>query len=124
MRSMPLVLALLLANIFIRAQVATPAAQMGTVEGHVICNDGNVPARKVTVRLIPITNLLPESDTAKTTNLQSPETMTDFDGFYVLSSVMPGTYLVDAKKNGYSDDLGFLRTVMDLLTYDQQKALL
>jgi hypothetical protein len=124
MRLLFSVLTLLLANTVVRAQVGTSTIQTGTVEGHVICNDGNVPARNAEVRLIPITNLLPESDTAKTTNEQSPETTTDFDGYYVFSSVMPGTYIVDAKKDGYGDDLGFIRTVIDRLTRDQQKSLL
>ncbi|WP_158941662.1 collagen binding domain-containing protein [Granulicella sp. S190] len=124
MRPMFVVLTLLLARLFGRAQVAVSATQTEIVEGHVLCNDGNVPARSADVRLIPITNLLPESDTAGTTNQPSPETTTDFDGYYMLSSVVPGTYLVDVRKDGYSDDLGFIRIVIDRLTRDQRKALL
>ncbi|WP_158790914.1 carboxypeptidase-like regulatory domain-containing protein [Granulicella sp. L60] len=100
------------------------ALQGSIVEGHVTCSDGNVPARSAKIRLIPITNLLPASDTAKTTDERSPETTTDFDGYYIFSSVAPGTYIVDARKDGYGDDLGFIRTVFDRLTRDQQKALL
>jgi hypothetical protein len=37
---------------------------------------------------------------------------------------MPGTYIVDASKDGYSDDLAFIRTFLDRLTHDQQTALL
>jgi hypothetical protein len=44
MRLLFSVLTLLLANTVVRAQVATSTMQTGTVEGHVICNDGNVPA--------------------------------------------------------------------------------
>lgn len=124
MRLLSAVLTLLPVNTVLRAQVATSTIQTGTVEGHAICNDGNVPARSAKVRLIPITNLLPESDTAKTTNQQSPETTTDFDGYYIFSSVTPGAYIVDARKDGYGDDLAFIRTVADRLTRDQQKALL
>jgi Carboxypeptidase regulatory-like domain len=116
--------AFLLASAVVRAQIADSAMQLAAVEGHVICNDGNVPARSATVRLIPITNLLPANETAKTTNERSPETTTDFDGYYVFSSVAPGTYIVDARKDGYGDDLGFIRTVFDRLTYDQQRAIL
>jgi hypothetical protein len=44
MRLLFSVLTLLLANTVVRAQVETSTIQPGTVEGHVICNDGNVPA--------------------------------------------------------------------------------
>src|ERR1700761_171573 len=123
MQLLHVLLVLLLAT-FVRAQMTTSTIQPGSIEGHVICSDGNVPARSANVRLIPITNIMADSETAKTTNQQSPETTTDFDGYYVLPSVMPGIYIVDARKDGYSDDLGFIRTVLDRLTREQQKTLL
>lgn len=97
---------------------------MGSVQGRVICSDGNVPARGASVRLVPLASLLPKSGGAKTTGGQDPESDTDFNGSYVVGSVPVGTYIVDATKGGYSSDFRLVSKVLNRFTLDERRKLL
>jgi len=112
-----LALALALAPIVARAQT-------GSVEGHVFCSDGNVPARGADVHLIPLESLLKQSGERKKTPLPALDSSTDFGGNYVFPSVPAGVYVVYAAKNGYSSDFPLVRKVLDRFTRDDQKKLL
>lgn len=94
------------------------------VEGRITCNDGNVPARGATVQLVPLATLVPNASSGDTASQTSPSTKSDFFGVYTLSSVAPGTYIVNATLNGYDDDLKLVRTTLKRYTPDQQKSLL
>lgn len=99
-------------------------AQIGAVEGHVFCNDGNVPARGADVHLIPLDSLLKKSDDEKKVPLQAQDSSTDFGGNYVFPSVAAGTYVVYIAKNGYSSDFPLIRKVLGRFALDDQKKLL
>jgi hypothetical protein len=51
-------------------------------------------------------------------------TVTDFNGQYELTSIDPGTYIVNAMLDGYSSDFELVRSVLDHYSADQRKALL
>jgi hypothetical protein len=90
----------------------------------VTCNDGSVPARGANVQLIPLASLLPGEPSGGGSSQDSPTTRSDLTGFYVLASVEPGTYIVNATMAGYEDDLTLARTTLDRYTPDQQKSML
>lgn len=119
-------LALALGSHYLVAQEPSRSTSAGVVEGHVLCSDGGTLARGAKVELIPLSSLLPAVDGAK----KSPEsgekvsTTADFDGYYLLSSVKPGLYLVHASSAGYLDDLKLVRAALPRFDLDQQKALL
>lgn len=138
LRWMVFSLALLIAGIPLMA-----AAPTGSVEGRVICSDGNVPARGATVELIPLSNLLPREPSYRPSstmrrNLQqlavsAPrrvkfvwplKSRTDFNGNYALASVPAGTYVVYASEAGYSSDFPLVRKVLDQFTNEQREKLL
>jgi len=96
----------------------------GSISGHVLCNDGNVPARNAKVKLVPLDQFLPRSASEKASQASSVETTTDFSGYYQLYSVSPGTYLVNAVMDGYVDDLRWMETVLDHSTAGERKALI
>ena len=99
-------------------------AQTGSVEGHVFCSDGNVPARGADVHLIPLESLLKQSDGAKRMPLQAQNSSTDFDGDYVFPTVAAGSYVVYVAMNGYSSDFPLIRKVLGRFALDDQKKLL
>ena len=104
-------------TVFVQAQQAS-----GTLTGYIICNDGNFPARGATVELIPLGRLLPGASSNSTA--KSPTTTTDFSGSYEFWSVDPGTYILNAKFDGYSDDLKLVWSVLDHYSVDDRKSLL
>src|ERR1035437_5073302 len=107
-----------------QAQVASVTKSFGSVEGHVICDDGGFPARRATVRLLPLARLLTE-ERKKASVPSGPEDMwTDFNGNYIFSSVQPGTYILEVLQDGYSNDLELLREVLDSFGPAKQKELL
>jgi hypothetical protein len=106
-----------------RGQAPVQGKETGSVEGHIRCNDGNVPARRATVLLIPLGNLLRNGES--TSPDQKPlGSTTDFDGYYIFPSVPPGIYLVDARSEGYSNDLDLIRLVLDRFTAEQKNQVL
>lgn len=96
----------------------------GLVEGRVICNDGNTPARGASVQLIPLAQILPNGSSGDGSSHDSPTTSSDFNGVYSLPSVEPGLYIVNATMAGYEDDLKLARTTLKRYAPDQQKSLL
>lgn len=112
-------LALLVAGI-----PATAQAPTGSVEGRVICSDGNVPARSASVELVPLARLLAAGCGSKTTYLRSLKSRTDFNGNYALDSVPAGTYVVYVSEPGYSSDLPLVRKVLDQFTREDREKLL
>jgi 5-hydroxyisourate hydrolase-like protein (transthyretin family) len=110
-----------LAGLTVNASVAQTAS--GSASGHVLCDDGDVPARGAHVQLVPLNDLLPKGDKSKD-GAQATETTTDFFGDYDLYSVAPGTYVVTAGMSGYSDDFGLTRKLLPRFNADEQKRLL
>ena len=112
-----------------QSSAQTTADSSAYVEGHITCDDGGVPVRGAAVRLIPLAALL-QSDNGKGSSGASgqgqewPEGTTDFSGYYRLHPVRPGMYIMDARQDGYSNDLKLVRSVLDRFTLDQQKKLL
>jgi hypothetical protein len=104
-------------TIFVQAQQAS-----GSVTGYITCNDGNFPARGATVELIPLGRLLPGASANSTANSQT--TTTDFSGSYEFWSVDPGTYILNAKFDGYSDDLKLVWSALDHYSADDRRKLL
>jgi len=99
-------------------------APTGSVEGRVICSDGNVPARFATVFLEPLANLLsPDSGGKKPSNF-TRQSETDFTGRYFYPSISVGTYVVHIEKAGYSDDFELVKKVLDRFTPDEKKQIL
>ncbi len=98
-------------------------SRLGTVQGSVVCNDGNVPGRGASVRLVPLSELIPSSKDHGTTP-KEVETAADFDGRFVITYVPKGTYIVEAKKDGYNDDLELVRLVLGKLKPEQQNEIL
>jgi hypothetical protein len=111
-------LILLIAVIPAAAQVPT-----GSVQGRVICSDGNVPAREANVQLVPLASLLQQS-AAKAAEEQPLGDRADFDGNYVISVVPVGTYVVDASKAGYSSEFDLVSAALSRFTLDERKKLL
>lgn len=109
------------AGLTVDASVAQTAS--GAASGHVLCDDGDVPARGAHVQLVPLNDLLPRGDRSRD-GAQATETTTDFFGDYDLYSVAPGTYVVTAGMNGYSDDFGLTRKLLPRFNADEQKRLL
>ncbi len=97
--------------------------RFGTVGGSVVCNDGNVPGRGATVRLVPLSELTPSNKDHGATS-KKVETAADFSGRFVLTYVPEGTYVVEAKKDGYDDDLELVRLVLGKLKPEQQDEIL
>lgn len=116
-------LSLIGAVLAVVAPVVVAQVPTGSVQGRVICSDGNVPARGANVELVPLAGLL-QSGEAKGTGGQHQEGSADFNGNYVVSSVAVGTYIVDASKAGYSSDFGLVSAVLDRFTLDERKKLL
>ena len=107
----------LCSTVFIQAQQAS-----GSLIGYITCNDGNFPARGATVELIPLGRLLSGASGNSTAN--SPTTTTDFSGSYEFWSVDPGTYILNATFEGYSDDLKLVRSLLEHYSVDDRKSLL
>ena len=85
-------LKMLLAVAFLSlGQFACSQGVSGSVEGRVICNDGNFPARGASVELIPLARLLPNEASGSGPSQASPATSSDFAGVYILPAVEPGT---------------------------------
>lgn len=108
-------------------QSASGTKATGSVEGHVICDDGGVPGRAASVRLVPLASLL-TNDSKSTGSENTAETTADFSGYYVFPFVPAGTYIVDARKDGYSSggsyDFELLLKVLSRFPVDQQKKLI
>ncbi len=113
-----------LATTVMAAQVPNVTKEVGSVEGQLTCSDGNVPARKATVRLIPLSVFLPKSQSSQGRKQKPLETVTDFDGYYLFPMVPPGSYIVDARSPGYANDLDLIRIVFDRFTEEQKGKLL
>lgn len=107
-----------------KAQKDGRSGEFGTVEGYVICSDGNVPARQATVRLIPLATLLPDSHSSVSGGQTEVETSTDFNGYYTFPAVASGTYIIDVRSNGYADDLDLVRLVLERFNREQKQNLL
>ena len=103
--------------VLVRAQQAS-----GAITGLVTCSDGNFPARGATVELIPVARLLPGTRESSASN--SATTTTDFSGSYEIYAVDPGTYIINATFDGYSDDLKLVRSVLDRYSVNDQRTLL
>ncbi len=103
---------------------AQAQASTGSVAGSVLCDDGDVPARGAKVVLTPLADLFPKQAGAAPDGAEAMETTTDFSGGYEFLAVAPGTYLVAANMDGYSDDLALTRTLLPRFTPDEQKLLL
>jgi hypothetical protein len=112
-------LALLVAGI-----PATAQAPTGSAEGHIICNDGNVPARFATVFLEPLANLLSQDNGGEKPSNFTRQSQTDFTGRYFYPSISVGTYVVHVEKAGYSDDFELVKKVLDRFTPDEKKQIL
>ncbi|WP_165420359.1 carboxypeptidase-like regulatory domain-containing protein [Edaphobacter modestus] len=106
------------------AQIPNATKEVGSVEGHLTCSDGNVPARKATVSLIPLSVFVPRSQSPQYRALKPLEAITDFDGYYAFPAVPPGDYIVDARSPGYANDLDLIRVVFDRFTDEQKSKLL
>jgi Carboxypeptidase regulatory-like domain len=113
-----------LATTVMPAQILNATKEVGSVEGHLTCSDGNVPARKATVRLIPLSVFLPKSQSPQNRALKPLEAITDFDGYYLFPTVPSGDYIVDARSPGYANDLDLIRVVFDRFTDEQKSKLL
>jgi hypothetical protein len=113
-----------LATTVMVAQIPNATKEVGSVEGHLTCSDGNVPARKATVRLIPLSVFLPKSQSPQNRALKPLEAITDFDGYYLFPTVPSGDYIVDARSPGYANDLDLIRVVFDRFTDEQKSKLL
>jgi hypothetical protein len=96
--------------------------ESGSATGYITCNDGNFPARGATVELISLGRLLPGA--SANSSATSQRTTTDFSGSYEFWSVDPGTYIVNAKFDGYGDDLRLVWSVLDHYSADDRKKLL
>jgi hypothetical protein len=119
-----LVIALAASGAVLPAQTPAATHASASVEGNVLCNDGNFPARGATVSLVSLTSLLPPTDGAKGEPLDSPKGETDFNGYYLIPHVRPGVYIIDARKDGYNNDLDLVRMVLKRFSPDDQKKLL
>ena len=119
LRWMVFSLALLVAGI-----PATAQAPTGSAEGHIICNDGNVPARFATVFLEPLANLLSQDNGGEKPSNFTRQSQTDFTGRYFYPSISVGTYVVHVEKAGYSDDFELVKKVLDWFTPDEKKQIL
>lgn len=95
----------------------------GSVQGRVICSDGNVPARGANVQLVPLASLLQQSE-AKASGKQGLGDRTGFNGNYVVSEVPIGTYIVDVSKAGYSNDFELVSGALNRFTLEERKDLL
>jgi hypothetical protein len=100
--------ALLLSTFILAAPAAmgqsrTLSVASGSAEGHVICDDGS-PARLAQVYLKPLARYFLKGQQWHGTPSSAPS-YTDFDGYFRLADVSPGTYVVDIQKDGYSREL-------------------
>jgi len=86
----------------------------GSVMGRIICSDGNTPARGANVYLVPLAD--PSSQRAKSENTES-----DFSGAYEFGLVRPGTYVVGAGLEGYSDDLKLVTPTLAHASFEEQQ---
>jgi hypothetical protein len=105
------------------AQTATAHTGSGSVEGHVICDDGGTPARFATVRLVPLAKLLDEAGANGSEPKEPTAAWTDLDGYYIFPVVEPGRYLVDVEDDGYIRKLSLIANVLDDFTLKEQKEL-
>src|SRR5260370_40898339 len=78
------------------AQIPNATKEVGSVEGHLTCSDGNVPARKATLRLIPQSVFLPKSHSPQNRAIKPHETITIYDGYYIFPTLPSGVYIFDA----------------------------
>jgi hypothetical protein len=77
----PALLALLAVAIFFPSPIwAQSAVTTGSVEGHVTCDDGNVPGRAAAVSLIPLGELVTHGDDGKAVSAP-PGVTADFNGY-------------------------------------------
>jgi hypothetical protein len=117
---MKMFVVIILFTLSIRAQSVNSS---GTVAGYVTCSDGSVPGRGAKILLIPITELIP-SAASHAQALKTIESSADFDGRFIIPLVPEGTYIIEARKDGYSDDLELVRLVLAKLKPEQQKDIL
>jgi hypothetical protein len=82
------------------------------------------------VDLTPLSWLLTDNGKEQTPPPQSREqsqgagAATDFDGYYFIPSVQPGTYVIDVRLPGYSQDFDYIRSVLNHYPTDKQKEML
>ena len=91
----------------------------GSVSGTVVCADGNSPARGAKVAVIPVDQLL-----SRETGSAPGATTSDFSGTYEIRAISPGTYIVNATLDGYSDDLKLVLSVLNMFSLDDKRKLL
>lgn len=103
-------------------QPAAPSVA-GSLEGRITSSDG-YPARFATVHLVPLAKLLAQEGAAHAVPKAPRDVRTDLNGDYGFLSVQPGTYLVEALKDGYSPELPLLLQSLDKFAPAQQKELL
>ena len=113
--------------LFSTAFAQQPLPNTGSASGEVRCQDGNTPARKAGVSLVPLASLV--ADPALPASATSPafyqaNTETDFQGAFFFPSLAPGTYLINADLPGYSNTLELLRTVLGQVSPAQRRKLL
>jgi hypothetical protein len=107
-----------------KAQKDVRDEERGTVEGHVMCSDGNVPARQANVELISLANLLSDGHSTASGGQTEVDTTTDFSGYYVFPAVAPGSYVIRVRANGYADDFDLVRLVLERFNREQKEKLL
>lgn len=117
----PAIVGLILSIAAVPTVAQTPT---GSVQGRVICKDGDVPARYADVRLVPLASLLQQGEKARGTNQEALDSRTDFRGYYVLPSVPIGVYVVEVDEDGYGNDLHLILANLDRFTDDERKKLL
>lgn len=92
-------------------------AGMGSLEGRVICAEGNPPARFAAVRLWPV-NKFGDPTTGYV------DARTDLDGAYSFASIPAGDYIAQATLSGYSDDAELIMdTAYDMSPEERKTAL-
>ncbi len=97
------------------AHAQADKAGMGSLEGQVVCAEGNTPARFATVRLMPLKDLgNPDGSYV--------EAKTDLEGRYSFAAIRAGEYIARALLAGYSDDSELILTFVDQMGLEERKA--
>jgi hypothetical protein len=98
---------------------AEPQTFLGSVQGHISCSDGGIPATNAAVTLVSVASM--EGQKVSVGSLNSS---TDFKGDYVFRGVPPGDYVLLIRHAGYVDDLGNVWQNFSHYKPEKQKKLL
>ena len=124
-RSLSLILAALAHPVL--AQQSAPTSPGGTVTGHVLCSDTQLPARFAQVMLFGVPTeitAMPKPDSSDTAQVAAAmkaltggmnlvQTQTDIDGSFAATNVAPGDYYVFASVPGYVQPSNMVRAASD-----------